>query len=141
MDTLMRTKKLEALGFDRTRAEGLVLMVKASIDEEVAKKVDLDQVKVSLNNKIDQVEVSLNNKIDQVEISLNNKIDQVETRLNTRIDQLDMTVKAEFKEVRGEIKRLEQTLGLKITSESKSQFIKIIILMITMTGIILRAMK
>ena len=94
MDTLMRTKKLEALGFDRPKAEGLVLMVKESIDEEVAKKSDLSALKSELKSDI--------------------------TRLES------------------EIKRVEQTLSLKITSESKSLFIKIIILMITMTGIILR---
>lgn len=94
MDTLMRTKKLEELGFERPKAEGLVLMVKESIDEEVAKKSDLSALKSELKSDI--------------------------TRLES------------------EIKRVEQTLSLKITSESKSLFIKIIILMITMTGIILR---
>ncbi|MCE3013842.1 MAG: hypothetical protein LW878_12320, partial [Proteobacteria bacterium] len=91
MDTLMRTKKLEELGFERPKAEGLVLMVKESIDEEVAKKSDLSALKSELKSDI--------------------------TRLES------------------EIKRVEQTLGLKIVSESKSLFIKIIILMITMTGI------
>ncbi len=51
--------------------------------------------------------------------------------LNVKIDHVDSSL-------RSEIKRVEQTLGLKITSESKSLFIKIVILMITMTGIILR---
>ena len=55
MDTLMRTKKLEALGFDRPKAEGLVLMVKESIDEEVAKKSDI----IKLDVKIDKVEATL----------------------------------------------------------------------------------
>ena len=55
MDTLMRTKKLEALGFDRPKAEGLVLMVKESIDEEVAKKSDI----IKLDAKIDKVEATL----------------------------------------------------------------------------------
>ena len=55
MDTLMRTKKLEALGFDRPKAEGLVLMVKDSIDEEVAKKSDI----IKLDAKIDKVEATL----------------------------------------------------------------------------------
>ena len=48
MDTLARTKKLEALGFDRPRAEGLVQMVKQSIDEEVAKKSDLIELKAEI---------------------------------------------------------------------------------------------
>ena len=48
MDTLARTKKLEALGFDRPRAEGLVQMVKESIDEEVAKKSDLLELKAEI---------------------------------------------------------------------------------------------
>ncbi len=87
MDTLMRTKKLEDLGFDRPKAEGLVQMVKASINEEVAKKVDLDQVETSLNTKIDQVETRLNTKIDQVEAKLNTKIDKLEASLNG-----DMTI-------------------------------------------------
>ncbi len=52
MDTLMRTKKLEALGFERPRAEGLVLMVKESIDEEVAKKTDLERVETSLRTEL-----------------------------------------------------------------------------------------
>ena len=55
MDTLMRTKKLEALGFERPKAEGLVLMVKESIDEEVAKKSDI----IKLDAKIDKVEATL----------------------------------------------------------------------------------
>jgi hypothetical protein len=115
MDTLIRTKKLEALGFDRPKAEGLVLMVKESIDEEVAKKSDVSALKSDLT--------VLNSKIDHVESKLTEKIDHVESSL------------------RAEIERVEQTIGLKITSESKSLFIKILILMITITGIILREIK
>ena len=48
MDTLMRTKHLESLGFERPQAEGLVHMVKESIDEEVAKKSDLVALKSDL---------------------------------------------------------------------------------------------
>ena len=62
MDTLARTKTLEALGFDRPRAEGLVQMVKESIDEEVAKKTDL----VALRADLFLVETKLNSKIDSV---------------------------------------------------------------------------
>lgn len=74
-------------------AEGLVFMVKESIDEEVAKKSDMVILKADL-------------------VALNSKIDHVEEKIN-----------------------------LKITSELKSLFIKILILMITMTGIILRAIN
>ena len=55
MDTLMQTKKLEGLGFERPKAEGLVPMVKESIDEEVAKKSDI----IKLDAKIDKVEATL----------------------------------------------------------------------------------
>ena len=115
MDTLMRTKKLEALGFDRPRAEGLVLMVKESIDEEVAKKSDM----VAVKSEIAAVKSELKSDI---------------AALGVKIDNFGLGLLSE-------IQRVEQTLSLKITSESKSLFIKIILLMITMTGIILKAMK
>jgi len=115
MDTLMRTKKLEALGFDRPQAEGLVLMVKDSIEEEVAKKSDVAALKSELKSDVAALKSDV-------------------AALNVKIEHVDSSL-------RSEIKRVEQTLGLKITSESKSLFIKIVILMITMTGIILREIK
>ena len=66
MDTLARTKKLEALGFDRPRAEGLVEMVKQSIDEEVAKKSDLVELRSELRLYISDVRTEL--KIEMGEI-------------------------------------------------------------------------
>ena len=63
MDTLMRTKKLEELGFERPKAEGLVLMVKESIDEEVAKKADLERVETSLRTDLERVETSLRTEL------------------------------------------------------------------------------
>ena len=55
MDTLMRTKKLEDLGFERPKAEGLVLMVKETIDEDVAKKSDLERVELSLRLEMAEI--------------------------------------------------------------------------------------
>ena len=74
MDTLMRTKKLESLGFDRPIAEGLVLMVKASIDEEVAKKVDLERVETSLRTDLERVETSLRTDMKQLESSIRSEM-------------------------------------------------------------------
>ena len=92
MDTLMRTKKLEVLGFERPQAEGLVLMVQESIDHEVAKKIDLDQVKTSLNAKIDKVEASLNAKIDKVEASLRSEFKVLHKDLLIQLGGLMITV-------------------------------------------------
>jgi hypothetical protein len=99
MDTLMRTKKLEALGFERPRAEGLVLMVKESIDEQVAKKTDLDKLESSL--KLEMVGQS-------------NMIKRVETDLKTEIKRVETELKVEIKEVRSDMKVHSRDLQLRL---------------------------
>ncbi len=72
MDTLARTKKLEALGFDRPRAEGLVQMVKQSIDEEVAKKTDLIELRSELRQYISDVRTELKLEIGEIKGEIKN---------------------------------------------------------------------
>lgn len=133
MDTLMRTKKLEALGFERPRAEGLVLMVKESIDEQVAKKTDLDKLESSLklemvgqSNMIKRVETDLNTEIKRVETDLKTEIKRVETDLKTEIKRVETELKVEIKEVRSDMKVHSRDLQLRLGG-----------LMITVAGIII----
>ena len=131
MDTLMRTKKLEALGFDRPRAEGLVLMVQESIDEEVAKKSDLDKLENSLKlemgkqtTHINRVDTDLKTEIKRVETDLKTEIKRVETDLKTEIKRVETELKSDIKEVRSDMKVLSCDLLLKLGA-----------LMITLGGI------
>ncbi len=90
MDTLARTKKLEALGFDRPRAEGLVQMVKQSIDEEVAKKADLTELGFELNLEMTQLKNDIKSdfeKIDKNLSKLDSKLDKQLTALDSKIDK------------------------------------------------------
>ncbi len=100
MDTLMRTKKLESLGFERHKAEGLVQMVKESIEYETVKKSDLEKTELvfkntelAIKNDIKILEVSLRGELTKVESSLNARIDKVESSLNARIDKVESTIK------------------------------------------------
>jgi len=102
MDTLARTKTLEALGFDRPRAEGLVQMVKESIDEEVAKKVDLRELRVDLKSDISEVRL----EIGQVKSEL--KQDIAEVRIE--IGQIKSELKQDIAEVRIEIGQIKSEL-------------------------------
>ena len=88
MDTLARTKRLEALGFERPKAEGLVQMVKQSIDEEVAKKVDLLELKAEL--KLDIADMKGDIADMKVEIG---------------------GMKGEIGEMRGDIKALDEKIN------------------------------
>ena len=119
MDTLMRTKKLEALGFDRPQAEGLVLMVKASIDEEVAKKGDLQRVETGiklemgdLRNDLKRVETSLRTEIERVETSLRTEIERVETGLRIEIERVETVLRSDISDFRSEMKIQHQDLLL-----------------------------
>jgi chromosome segregation ATPase len=110
MDTLARTKKLEALGFDRPRAEGLVQMVKESIDEEVAKKADLLELKGEL--KLDIADM----KGDIADMKVN--------IADMKIEIGDMKIeiggmKGEIGGMKGEIGEIKGEL-VKIRSEIKS---------------------
>lgn len=103
MDTLARTKKLEALGFDRPRAEGLVQMVKESIDEEVAKKADLLELKAEL-------------KLDIADM----KGDIADMKVNIADMKIEIGgMKGEIGGMKGEIGEIKGEL-LKIRSEIKS---------------------
>ena len=103
MDTLARTKKLEALGFDRPRAEGLVQMVKESIDEEVAKKVDLRELRVDLKSDISEVRL----EIGQVKSEL--KQDIAEVRIE--IGQIKSGLKQDIADVRAEMSKIHGEMG------------------------------
>ena len=107
MDTLARAKKLETLGFDRPKAEGLVQMVKQSIDEEVAKRVDLRELGADLKSDISEVRL---------------EIGQVKSEL--KLDIADMKIeignmKGEIGGMKGEIGEIKGEL-VKIRSEIKS---------------------
>ena len=103
MDTLARTKKLEALGFDRPRAEGLVQMVKQSIDEEVAKKADLFELKAEL-------------KLDIADM----KGDIADMKVNIADMKIEIGgMKGEIGGMKGEIGEIKGEL-VKIRSEIKS---------------------
>jgi hypothetical protein len=52
MDTLMQTKKLEGLGFERSKAEGLILMIKESIEEQSATKSDLKILEIKIQSDL-----------------------------------------------------------------------------------------
>ena len=101
MDTLARTIKLEALGFDRPKAEGLVQMVKQSIDEEVAKKVDLLELKAELKLDIANMKVEIGGmkaeigemkgeigKLKGLIEALNEKVDKIASGLNGKIESM-----------------------------------------------------
>ncbi len=111
MDTLARTKKLEALGFERPMAEGLVQMVKQSIDEEVAKKTDLERTENLLSGDIKRLE----NEIKRVETSLGSEIKRVETSLGSEIKRVETTLKADIERVEtklsGDIEKLDMKLS------------------------------
>jgi len=112
MDTLARTKRLEALGFDRPKAEGLVQMVKQSIDEEVAKKSDLVELRSELKVEMSQLRAEL--KLDIADM---------------KVDIADM--KAEIGEMKGQIKALD----IKIDSKVKDVKLWLGGLMITLFGL------
>ena len=108
MDTLARTKKLEALGFDRPRAEGLVQMVKQSIDEEVAKKVDLRELGADLKSDISEVRL----EIGQLRTELKQDIADLRTELKQDIADLRTELKQDIAEVRIEIGQVKTELKL-----------------------------
>ena len=113
MDTLARTIKLEALGFERPKAEGLVQMVKESIDEEVAKKVDLRELRVDLKSDISEVRLELGQvkselKQDIAEVRL--EIGQVKSELKQDIADLRSELKQDIADVRLEIGQVKTEL-------------------------------
>ncbi len=97
MDTLARAKKLETLGFDRTKAEGLVQMVKQSIDEEVAKKADLRELRADLKSDVSEVRL----EIGQVKSELKQDIADLRTELKQDIFE----VRLEIVQVKSELKQ------------------------------------
>ena len=97
MDTLARTIRLEALGFERPKAEGLVQMVKQSIDEEVAKKIDLRELRVDLKSDVSEVRL----EIGQVRTELKQDIADLRTELKQDISE----VRLEIGQVRTELKQ------------------------------------
>jgi len=80
---------LEALGFERHKAEGLVQMVKQSIDEEVAKKSDLLELKAELKMDIALMKAEIGEMKGAIKV-LDSKIDKVANDLTSKIQLSNM---------------------------------------------------
>jgi len=125
MDTLAQAKKLETLGFDRPKAEGLVQMVKQSIDEEVAKKTDLRELRADLKSDISEVRL----EIGQVKSEL--KQDIADLRMELKQDIADMKIdigamkgeigemKGVIGDMKGDIKALDAKIDLSLEQQTK----------------------
>lgn len=124
MDTLARMKRLEVLGFERPQAEGLVQMVKQSIDDEVAKKVDIEK----LDARIDRVETKLCGDIEKLDLKFSGELIRLESRITSEFNK--------------EIHKIDKTIG-KLESKIDKQPLKLLVwlgsLMISLVALLFAA--
>ena len=80
-NALKYTKKLEEVGLTRDQAETHMLIMTELIETSFATKQDMKDVRVDLES----VRVSLDNKISQVERQFENKMIQLEYRLTIKL--------------------------------------------------------
>lgn len=91
-DAVRYTQKLEEAGFSKKQAEESVKLLMEILNENLASKTDLKEVKIALQTDLKEVKTEL-----QIDIQeLRNEINAVETRLQNEMDRRFLIVDHHF---------------------------------------------
>ena len=80
-------KDLEAVGFDRNKAEAQVQMVLDALEGDLASKADFAVFQEKVENRLTQFEVKIENRLSLSETRLENRLTQSETNFQNRLTQ------------------------------------------------------
>jgi hypothetical protein len=99
IDTLEYVKKLEAAGVDRMQAEAHAEALRASIEDELATKADIQRLEAGTKADIQRLEASTKADIQRLEAST--KADT--QRLEGRISEVKNELEAKLSELKAEM--------------------------------------
>ena len=113
-DALEYSHKLEEAGFTKKQAERSVKLLMEILKENLASKIDLKEVKTSLQTEIKEVKTSLQNEIQEVKTSLQTEIKEVKTSLQKEIQEVKNEMNVRFIQMDHKIDSLESRLLYKL---------------------------
>ncbi|MGZ3707428.1 MAG: hypothetical protein ACXWPM_01070 [Bdellovibrionota bacterium] len=84
-NTLKYAKMLEEVGFSRAQAETSIYILAETMDENLASKQDLTDLRQALKQDVKDVETRLENSISSFRSEVNHSLSQLESKLTIRM--------------------------------------------------------
>lgn len=131
-DTLLYTKKLEAIGMTRSEAEVQVNLIAEMIVDGVATRQDIE----ILRGDTAHLRSELTAEISSVRADLTAEINSVRTELTAKINAVHTELKSEISDLRSEIKLDLLSLERKLTLRLGAMLIASTTLTIAVLGVL-----
>lgn len=109
IDTLKTSKKLQALGFNETQAEGIAEIL-SDIDAAAVTKEDLDALEQRLNQRMDDRAENVDRRFDELKHWVTQRFEATDQRIDDRFDALEQRFENRAAEVDRRFETLERRL-------------------------------
>jgi len=98
IDTLNIYSRLKSTGLSEESAKEIAGVFRQTVDENLANKIDLEQVKSELKKDIEQVRSELKKDIEQLRTEVKKDIEQLRSEVKKDIEQLRSELKKDIAE-------------------------------------------
>ena len=127
IDTLNIYSRIKSTGLSEESAKEIAEVFRQTVDENLANKIDLEQVKNELKKDIEQLRSEVKKEIEQLRAEVKKDIEQLRSKVKKEIEQLKSELKRDIEQLRSEGKNDIELLRSELKkdiAESKAGIIR-----------------